>query len=378
MKILYISHSVIPSIAANSIHVCKMTQAIANLGHDVELLAIKPSIFNKVNNKEIITQYGLKKDIKLKTFPRFRGMKLKDYFFQVSRYCKKHKPDLVYTRSIQIANIICNTGVPVVYECHGDIHETEIEDFKLLIEKSHLMKVIVISKALYKILADKYDSKLKDKMYIAHDGVDLERFENNNKLPEFFREKLQLPQKYTVMYSGHLYQGRGIEIVFGLAKRFTDLSFVVVGGRDEDVNNCQKMASENEVSNILFTGFVNNGVLSEYLGAANVLLMPYQTKVSVAGNFGNSVSWMSPLKMFEYMATLRPIISSDLPALREVLDDNQSLFCQPDDIEQWANALHKLLDDIESSNLLAFNAFQNVKKYTWNVRAKNILAQVDL
>ncbi len=57
---------------------------------------------------------------------------------------------------------------------------------------------------------------------------------------------------------------------------------------------------------------------------------------------------MSPLKLFEYMAHGLPIVSSDLPALREVLEnESNALLCDPDDIVAWVSAIERLRSSLQ-------------------------------
>ena len=83
--------------------------------------------------------------------------------------------------------------------------------------------------------------------------------------------------------------------------------------------------------------------------------------------------YASPLKLFEYMASGRPIIASDLPALREVLNDRNSLFFKPDNAADLARAVKML----KSSQMLGYHlsqqALADVKNYTWDKRAQRIL-----
>ncbi len=83
------------------------------------------------------------------------------------------------------------------------------------------------------------------------------------------------------------------------------------------------------------------------------------------------------MKIFEYMASKRPIITTDLPSLREVLIEGETaLFTPPGDPKALAMAIKQLFNPSESrlSEALAENAFVEVsKKYTWEKRAVRIL-----
>jgi hypothetical protein len=66
--------------------------------------------------------------------------------------------------------------------------------------------------------------------------------------------------------------------------------------------------------------------------------MPYERSVAVSGG-GDTADVCSPMKMFDYMAAGRAIISSDLPVLQEVLNEQNAVFCSPDAPDQWEQAL---------------------------------------
>ena len=82
---------------------------------------------------------------------------------------------------------------------------------------------------------------------------------------------------------------------------------------------------------------------------------------------------MSPLKLFEYMASKRAIIISDLPALREVIDEKSAILVSADNIEDWDRELKSLVkDEIRYIKLIenSYKVFLN--NYTIKIRVKNI------
>jgi glycosyltransferase involved in cell wall biosynthesis len=113
--------------------------------------------------------------------------------------------------------------------------------------------------------------------------------------------------------------------------------------------------------------------LPRYLAAADVLLMPYARSILGSSGDASSASVASPMKMFEYMAAGRAILTSDLPVIREVLDDSSAAFAPPEDAPAWTSALQSLLADPARRAALASTARREVEKYTWVARAKKIL-----
>jgi glycosyltransferase involved in cell wall biosynthesis len=73
------------------------------------------------------------------------------------------------------------------------------------------------------------------------------------------------------------------------------------------------------------------------------------------------------------MAAGRAILTSDLPVIREVLDDSCAAFAPPENPSAWLAALKQLLPDSGLRARLASNARREVEKYTWVARAQKIL-----
>jgi glycosyltransferase involved in cell wall biosynthesis len=103
--------------------------------------------------------------------------------------------------------------------------------------------------------------------------------------------------------------------------------------------------------------------------------MPYQKSVSVGLAGVDTAQWMSPMKMFEYMSVGVPIISSDLPVLKEVLVHNKNaLLVKPNNVDEWSRALQQIDESPELEEKLGQTAYkQYAEKYTWKIRAKGIL-----
>ncbi|MEK7478858.1 MAG: glycosyltransferase, partial [Patescibacteria group bacterium] len=81
-------------------------------------------------------------------------------------------------------------------------------------------------------------------------------------------------------------------------------------------------------------------------------------------------------KMFEYMASKKPIIASDLPSIKEVLNDKNALLVKEGDPEDLAQGIKNILNDKRFAENLTTQAFIDVKKYSWQERVKKILAFV--
>jgi glycosyltransferase involved in cell wall biosynthesis len=102
-------------------------------------------------------------------------------------------------------------------------------------------------------------------------------------------------------------------------------------------------------------------------------LMPYGRSIMGSSGSADSAAVASPMKMFEYMAAARAIVTSDLPVIHEVLNRQNAVFCDPDGIDDWSSAIQSLLNDAQRRKELGQQAGRDVQGYTWVARAQRIL-----
>ena len=142
------------------------------------------------------------------------------------------------------------------------------------------------------------------------------------------------------------------------------MQFYFVGGWPDDIVKISK--ASNGLKNIHIVGFVSNDQVPTWLASADVLLLPNSGKYKHA-------RVTSPLKLYEYMAAKRPIIATDIPALRGVLSHRENAFLiEPDSAGQMASAVMTVCQNENLSNRIAIQAWKDVQKLTWTNRAQNI------
>ncbi|MDL1912303.1 glycosyltransferase family 4 protein [Chloroflexi bacterium CFX6] len=371
MRIVAIAGSQIPSDTANSIQVMKACSALVGLGHDLILLVpdfdLRPSTF------DFRQHYGLQADFPIEWIA---SPSRRLFTFQSIQRARAHNPDVLYTWFPQSAVFGLLYKIPTVYEIHlqptGALGPAWHRAFAALRGRKRLAS---ITRALVDVLERDHKIRFEpDEVVIAPNGVDLERFAS---LPDpvTARQTLNLPQAPTVMCTGHLYAGRGADLFLALAKEIPHARFVWVGGRPEDVNSWKQRAKEHDIRNTIFTGFIPNQDLPLYQSAADILLMPYSRSIMGSSGTADSASVASPMKMFEYMAAGRAIVTSDLPVIREVLNERNAVFCKPDDLENWRIEIEELLADEPRRIELGRQARRDVEGYTWLARAGRILSE---
>ena len=370
MKIAAIAGSTIPSDTANSIQVMKACGALAQLGHELTLLV--PG-----NRKETMddgpwtmlrSHYGLQAEFSIE----WLGSSSRRMFtWDAVRRARALGTDIIYSWFPQSAVFGLLRGLPVVFEIHiqptgtfGPIWHRAFRDV------GGRKRLVSITGALLNLLERDFHMRFPaEQVVIAPNGVDLERFDS---LPDPLtaRHQTGLREAPTVMCTGHLYAGRGADLFIELAASLPHAQFVWVGGRPEDI---AAWKSRLQSENVSFTGFIPNQELPLYQAAADILLMPYSRSIMGSSGSADSAAVASPMKMFEYMAAGRSIVSSDLPVIREVLNEQNAVFCKPDDVGEWRLVIQALLDDEDRRAALGNQARLDVQGYTWMARAQRIL-----
>ena len=87
--------------------------------------------------------------------------------------------------------------------------------------------------------------------------------------------------------------------------------------------------------------------------------MPYQKDLKLADNKVNTSSWMSPMKVFEYMSAKKAIVSSNMPVIQEVLNESNSILVEPDNIKEWSDAINSLYNDKNKREKIAKNSYND-------------------
>jgi len=370
MKLSYISNQRLPTEKAYGIQIAKTCEAFADLYIDV-ILTVP---YRRSDIKEnLFDYYFVKRNFKFEeTFsPDFYlSGKSDKVAFAIKNFISAivlvihslfSKADIVYSRDEPIIFLLSffKKSGDLIFEAHRFSNSRGLlyERFK-----NKNLKIVAISHGLKNKFLE-FGFK-PENILVAPDGVDIEKF-NINKIKEECRKELGLPlDKKIVLYSGHLFEWKGVHVLAAAAAYLQEVLFVFVGGTEIDVLKFrEKFGNE---KNIKILGQKPHKEIPLFLKTADVLVLPNSAREMF------SALYTSPLKLFEYMVSRRPIVASNLPSIREVLNERNSILVKPDDAEALAEGIKKALGDTAFSDQISRTAFEDVKEYTWEKRAAKI------
>lgn len=367
MRIAMISTSRIPSRTANSMQVMKVCQAFTQLGHELKLWL--PGNQLQVDWNQLLSHYGIREIFPICWLKSFQPLKRYDFAFRAVLAGRRWEADCYYIWPLQAAAIASLLNLPTILEMHDRPHgRFGPHLFRTFLKGGGARRLLSITTALNDSLSLAFNTRLEAPFALVSPmGVDLERYEQIP-LAKEARKRIGIRDRFTAGYTGHLYSGRGIELLFQLAQRNPEVQFLWVGGEAAAVQHWRKAVDSAKVENIHVIGFVENIDLPLYQAACDVLLMPYDQKISISSG-GDTAAYASPMKVFEYMATGRLILSSDLPVLREILNPSNAILLSSENLEAWDQMMKRILVEPGQWQSLANQAREDASKYSWKERA---------
>lgn len=428
MKIQIVSAGDIPSLTAHSVNIIKHAKGFEDLGHYVKVFTVLrffenilrkkignintfyginskinidyfydksifyfngiiPKILNNIIEKNCLNSFSknfidsnyFKKNNRINEVPRFKSLyqKFRHYFYfnfidpekQISKVSKDEEFEFCYSRAHRIIYYNIKNKIPSVLEYHdAHIWKPQFEILPKICKSEFFKGIVTISSELKKrYLRVGIPEK---KVLVIDDAVDITNYDSIKIEKDDIRKLLNLPfNKYIIIYTGSLGKGRGINTIIKAAKILNDdrFLFLIIGGNLNEIKVWKKYSSNfRSKSKIQFLEFINNRTIPFYHKTADVLLAPYTYECP-------TVDWMSPIKIFEYMASRSPIIASNVPRLKEICNNGECLFFNESDYIDLSKKILELYNNKYLSQELTLKAYRTAKKNTYQKRCKKIL-----
>ena len=401
VRLVYLADIRFPLERANGIQTMATCHALAERGHDVELI-VRPD--TEAPPRDPFDYYGLARleRLRIERAPvsgPAAARRLGYLAFAAGRTAGRARADLIFTRDLGVASLLLRaTGAvrpPVVYESHGYAPEVAAalpglvatartpsagKLRRLARREAHVWRAadgyVTITAALAADLEARHGRR--ERVAVIPDGVRLRAQTQGLGLPA---EALGVPsakvgtgdsgEGAVVAYAGHLYAWKGVDVLLEALALVPPARGLIIGGHaaEPDLGRLRALAERLGIgARVTFTGMVVPARVPEFLRSATIFALPNPAS-AISSRF------TSPLKLFEYMAAGRPIVASDLPAVREILqDDVDALLVAPGDAAALGAAIARLIADPGLAVRLAGAAAERAPQYTWDRRAERLEA----
>ncbi len=364
MKITYITNARLPTEWAHSLQIMKTCEALAEAGVDIKVLT--PDRVRHITESPF-SYYEIKKEFSIRRIPTLDwgnlgkiGFRAQILSFTVNAFFRlsaEEKKSLIYCRDeIIVATLVLFGLKKIIWESHKGSWNVWAR-----IAVKHARAIIVVSRGLKEFYIAKGVSP--EKISVIPNGIDLSAYEEVYS-KEDVRSELGFPQnKKIALYVGMLNGWKGADTLLHASDFLPqDVLLAVIGGEDEALI----VRLSKRYPKVLFLGFRASKELARNLASADVLVLSNTAKNVESAHF------TSPLKLFAYMASKKPIVLPDLPALREILDDSSAYFVEPDSAEALALGIEEaLINPIDATNHSA-KAHEVVQEFSWKKRAERI------
>ena len=298
----------------------------------------------------------------------FNNLAIKKLLFSKLKEINKPKYIQIYstdfTMSLEELKQYINNGFKIIYEYIDDLSpeivgvkqlpKNQADKYNYMLKDTENIFVIVTASEIEK---DVLQKRGNEKLAFSCNGVNIEHFKNIDKnfiFDEEFKNILKM-NKPIIGYYGALASWFDYNLIKYLAKKRPEYNIVLFGVK---YDNSLEKSNINEYSNIFFLGSKNYNILQNYASKFNVCTIPFL--------INDITKATSPLKLFEYMALGKPIVTTAMTECKKY----KSVFIS-DNYDEFVSLIDVAINikDSEYFNLLEKEALEN----TWYEKAKIII-----
>ncbi len=363
MKIAMVGHFP-PHIGGVSTHVHTLSKELIKQGHEVYVITYPHKDIKDIEGIKVIGTKGL-------NIPGIRGLLFaKNASKTLENLVKKENIDIIHGHylfpagyaSVKIGK---KYKIPTYVTSHGSdmFNLYKRKYMKPFINKvlKNADYIIAVSNALEKELLKTKIKGLKEKIIINWNSVDLNKFKPNTE----FKFKKELIEKYSikedtkiVLFVGNLVKAKNVKNLIKSKKHINGDNVFVIVGNGPQRGELEEFVNENNIQNIIFTGSRND--VEDIIPSCDLLVLPSYTE-----SFG--------LVLVEALACGKPVIGSNIDAIKEIITPDVGLLVDPDCPIKIGEGISRILNDGEMRNRFQKNARERAKKYgTVTIPYKNL------
>lgn len=249
------------------------------------------------------------------------------------------------------------SGIPFIYDMHSSLPE-QLQAFsikkKLILKLLNRLESFTIRNAdammvICRHLYDKVQSMAPDKSVYLAENLPImtlrdDKIFDSDITPGQIRKEFNLDHQPVVLYTGSLGRNQGIDLLIDSARcvirENRKVIFMLVGGEQKEIDYYQSIVKENGLeANFIFTGARNPAEMSAFMAMSSCLVSPRITGKN------------TPLKIYSYMESKKPIIATDIYSHTQVFNHNNAVLRAPD-AESYADGILWAVNNPNDSALI--------------------------
>lgn len=224
--------------------------------------------------------------------------------------------------------------------------------------------VIVYTETLKEYISEHHELP-EDKVFVVPHGVDHELFAKDYNKDLELVNKLGLQNyKRIILYVGTISELHGsmnlIKAIEIINNKINEVVLVIVGSGWSQTQ-VRAYIKKKQLNNVILVEPVPHNEIHKYYGIADILVIPHakclQTELD------------PPTKLFEYLASGKPIVSSDLKAIADIVGKN-AVLVEPDSPQSLAEGILKILNNAEFGEKMGRVGKKMIYNYSWKESAR--------
>lgn len=277
-------------------------------------------------------------------------------------------------------------SVPLLIEVNGwvlaELEEYGYSKFKLMLFRlfqelnyRNATLLVPVSEGLKKLIIKHYRIP-SNKIFAVNNGTNPEKYKP---IPvDYARKTTGLNKNDQIIgFIGGCYPHHGVQHLInaapGILSELPQVKFVVAGD-GAMLESWKALAEKRRVDkNFFFLGNVPFEMAPYYINSYDICVAPWD--IELVGNVG-----LSPMKLYDYMACGKPIVSSNIFGVKEILDSNNAgITVDVKNPKQFARVLIDLLNSPEKCKTIGENALKTVRSnYTWEQTSRKVINLIKL
>ncbi|UCH88144.1 MAG: glycosyltransferase family 4 protein [Thermoplasmata archaeon] len=350
MKILMVAPEPFFQPRGTPFSVFHRTKALSKFGYKIDILTYHVGQDVRIPNTRIIRNRKVPFIRKIKLGPSIKKI-IVDFFLFMKGFSLLKKGNYNYIHVHEEAGFLGIfykkfTGLPMIYDMHSSIPEqmvnfnfsTRPAAIKIMtwVEKKIIQNADVVIGICPNLAETVHSIDPPKKTYVIENTPmveDLKRVSETER--KKFKKTWGLKGVKVILYTGTLEIYQGIELMIDsvpyVVKKYPDVKFVLVGGSPPQIEKLKKMVkAKNVEDSVVITGQRPFEEMSKFMAVADILLSPRQ------------IGTNTPLKIYSYLKSGKPIVATNLLTHTQVLNDEVSVLTDPSP-EAFGSGILKLL-----------------------------------